>query len=680
MVGALRGAVSAPARGASPPADASASLTGTSHVRDHRHLRRPAAGAIDAPLLAAHERVAAPPRPGRGRPARRAGRRARPPAAVDHRRRDRPAAAVQRGRVGRASSTTARSTTTASSCPSWRRSATCSAPAATPRSSSTPGRQWGEACVERFRGMFAFALWDRNRGTLFLARDRLGVKPLYYALLPDGHAAVRLGAEGAARARRPAPRHRPARGRGVLRARLRAGAAHASSRAARKLPPAHTLAAARGEPLPAPARVLGRALHARPAASRDDEACERARVRRLRESVELRLISEVPLGAFLSGGVDSSAVVAMMAGVSPEPVNTCSIAFGDPAFDESRYAQAGRRALPRRATSSTVSRATTSTSSTRSPRLYDEPYADSSAIPTYRVCQLARQHVTVALSGDGGDESFGGYRRYRMHMMEERMRAAAAAGGAPAGVRPARPRLPEARLGAARAPRQDHVRRRWRATRSRRYFHSVSILRGRDAARLYSATSSGASSPGTTPSRCSDAHAARAGTDDPLALVQYLDLKTYLVGRHQHQGRPREHGALARGARAADGPPARRVAGDAAVGAQGARRRGQVPVQEGDGAACCRATSCTGRRWASRCRSRAGSAGRCANACARRCSVRTLRTRAGSTSGTLRHLVDEHQSGRRDYSAPLWTLLMFEAFLRHAQGGVVQRAREGIAA
>src|SRR6185369_14530543 len=143
---------------------------------------------------------------------------------------------------------------------------------------------------------------------------------------------------------------------------------------------------------------------------------------RLKESVRLRLISEVPLGAFLSGGVDSSAVVATMAAQSDGPVNTCSISFSDPRYDETRYAQEVAEQYRTRHFVDRVETDDFDLVDTLA-ALYDEPYADSSAIPTYRVCQLARRHVTVALSGDGGDENFAGYRRYKLFAMEESLRS-----------------------------------------------------------------------------------------------------------------------------------------------------------------------------------------------------------------------------------------------------------------
>src|SRR5262249_42896491 len=197
--------------------------------------------------------------------------------------------------------------------------------------------EWGEACVKRFRGMFAFALWDRNRETLFLARDRLGVKPLYYAQLPDG--VWLFGSELKALLVHPRlPREIDPLAVEEYFAYGYVPEPRTIFRGVLKLAPGCTVAVKRGashaEPVPywdVPFKPAGPITEA--------EAGEEL-IRRLRESVELRMISDVPLGAFLSGGVDSSGVVAMMAGISVDPVVTCSISFGDRAFNESAYAEA----------------------------------------------------------------------------------------------------------------------------------------------------------------------------------------------------------------------------------------------------------------------------------------------------------------------------------------------------
>ena len=383
---------------------------------------------------------------------------------------------------------------------------------------------WGEACVERFRGMFAFALWDRNRSTLFLARDRLGVKPLCYALLPDGtfifgselksllaHGALNREIDPCAIEEYFALGYVP-EPRTIF-------------RHARKLPPAHTLTIRRGVALPEPVVYWDPRFTLDRRLSVTDASAELAQ--RLDESVRLRLISEVPLGAFLSGGVDSSAVVASMAGMSSEPVNTCSISFADPAYDESHYA---RQVAERYKTRHYVDRVESEDFDLIDDlaRLYDEPFADSSAIPTYRVCQLARKHVTVALSGDGGDENFGGYRRYRLHMMEERMRA----------LLPLSMRRPMFGLLGQAYPKADWAPRMFRAKSTfevlgrnsvEAYFHGVSILRDPMRRRLFT-DSLRSQLGGYNAVEVFHRHARQANTEDPLALVQYLDLKTYLVG------------------------------------------------------------------------------------------------------------------------------------------------------
>jgi asparagine synthase (glutamine-hydrolysing) len=257
-----------------------------------------------------------------------------------------------------------------------------------------------------------------------------------------------------------------------------------------------------------------------------EEACEQLD-EKLRESIRLRMIAEVPLGAFLSGGVDSSAVVALMAGLSNEPVNTCSIAFDDPAFNEAQFAQKVADRYRTRHHCDLVASDDFDLVDTLA-SLYDEPYADSSAIPTYRVCQLARRHVTVALSGDGGDETFGGYRRYRLHLMEDRLRAAV----------PHSVRRPLFGLLGRCYPKADWAPRMFRAkttfegmarTSVEAYFHSVSILRGPMRKQLFTDRFR-REIDGYSAEDVFRYHAGRADTDDPLALIQYLDLKTYLVG------------------------------------------------------------------------------------------------------------------------------------------------------
>jgi asparagine synthase (glutamine-hydrolysing) len=383
--------------------------------------------------------------------------------------------------------------------------------------------EWGEDCVLRLRGMFAFAIWDRNRATLFLARDRLGKKPLYYALLPDGRFV--FGSElKSLLVHTDLPRAVDPRAIEDYFALGYVPDPKTILKHAHKLPPAHTLKLARGEPVAAPREYWD--VPFRPVAVGDLAETGAELVRRLREAVEIRLMSEVPLGAFLSGGVDSSAVVAMMAGLSGEPVNTCSISFGDPAFNESPYAEA---VATRYGTRHHVEQVDPEDFDLvdRLATLYDEPYADSSAMPTYRVCELARKRVTVALSGDGGDESFAGYRRYRWHVYEERLR-----GALPLGLR----RILFGTLGRA-YPKLDWAPRVLRAKSTFQalardavegYFHNFSILP--DALRLAAYSDAFKRELGGYRAiEVFNAHVGRA-PDHPLLMAQYLDFKTYLPG------------------------------------------------------------------------------------------------------------------------------------------------------
>jgi asparagine synthase (glutamine-hydrolysing) len=281
-------------------------------------------------------------------------------------------------------------------------------------------RQWGPASLERLNGMFAFAIYDAASDSLFLARDRLGVKPLFLCELGDGM--LLFGSE--LKAILAHPRFRPVVSPQAVEDYLAFGYVPDDAsilEGVRKLPAGHYLHLRRGLPTPQPVRWWDVDFSA---PSRASEAALREElVDRLRAAVRSRMVADVPLGAFLSGGVDSSAVVAFMAEASKQAVLTCSIGFDEADHDETRFAAevAQRFATDHR------SRIVASEDFPLIERLaasFDEPFADASALATYQVCALARERVKVALSGDGADEAFAGYRRYRLFMAEERARAA----------------------------------------------------------------------------------------------------------------------------------------------------------------------------------------------------------------------------------------------------------------
>jgi len=523
--------------------------------------------------------------------------------------------------------------------------------------------EWGEQCVRRFRGMFAFALCDRNKSIVFLARDRLGVKPLHYAILPDGH--LIFGSELKSLMVHPAFRREidPF----AVEEYLALGyipEPRTIFRGALKLPAAHTLMLRRGDPVPDPVKYWDVRF------SLEKEACDELR-ERLRESVRLRMISDVPLGAFLSGGVDSSAVVATMAEVSNDPVNTCSIAFTDPAFDESRYANLVADRFHTRHFVETVESDDFDLIDTLA-QTYDEPFADSSAMPTYRVCQLARKRVSVALSGDGGDESFGGYRRYRLHMLEERLRS-----GLPLGFR--RPLF--GLLGQA-YPKADWAPRIFRAKTTFQalardsvegYFHSVSIVRDALRRRLFSGSLK-ASLGGYSAVEIFRRHALNAETDDPLALVQYLDLKTYLVGDiNTKVDRASMAHSLEVREPLMDHPLVEWLASlPSSLKVQG--REGKYLLKKS-------MENCLPRQVMYR--PKMGFAVPLAawfrGPLRERMRVGLLDGHLIETGlfdrGSLDRLVEYHASGRQDFSAPIWTLLVFERFLAHALGAATQATR-----
>ncbi len=276
--------------------------------------------------------------------------------------------------------------------------------------------QWGvREAVPRFLGMYAFAVWDARERELVLGRDRLGKKPLYYHRGPAG---LLFGSELKALCADPAfPRRVDTEALGLYFRYLCVPAPRTIFRDTHQLPPAHLLVIRDPRaPLPAPEPYW-----------RLDEAFRRGRSepfpgddaemvaeleRRLRDAVRLRLEADVPLGALLSGGIDSSTVVALMQAEASQPVRTYSIGFDVAEHDEAKHAAAVANHLGTRHTLLRVSGQEALDVVPRLPDLFDEPFADPSAIPTYLVCGLARREVTVALTGDGGDELFGGYNRY----------------------------------------------------------------------------------------------------------------------------------------------------------------------------------------------------------------------------------------------------------------------------
>ena len=276
--------------------------------------------------------------------------------------------------------------------------------------------EYGADCPRHLRGMFAFAIWDERKEELFVARDRVGKKPLLYAKVGGSFV---FGSEFRALLLHPAV------GREVDRAAIHeylsfmcVPAPRTAFRDIRKLEPGHSLTLTRDGQVKT--ERYWQPDFSKKLKITEEEAGERA-LELLREAVRVRLMSEVPLGAFLSGGVDSSAVVALMAEASPTPVKTFSIGFDEQDFSELHHA----RRVAERVGAEHHEFVVRPDAMEVLPTLvehYGEPYADSSAVPTYYVSRETRRHVTVALNGDGGDECFAGYERYAAMSLSERYR------------------------------------------------------------------------------------------------------------------------------------------------------------------------------------------------------------------------------------------------------------------
>lgn len=382
--------------------------------------------------------------------------------------------------------------------------------------------EWGTDCVTHFRGMFAFAIWDANTESLFLARDRLGKKPLYYAELPSG--LIIFGSELKALLVNP-----------TLSRELDPCAVdeyfafgyipdpRTIYRSVCKLPPAHALLVRRGTS-PRVSRYWD--LRFAPQERPEAQICEEL-VERLEDAVALRLVSDVPLGAFLSGGVDSSAIVATMSRLSSDPVHCFSVGFGDREFDETEYA---RTVAERFGAHHVIDKVDPSDLLSLDGLIstFDEPFGDSSALPTTRVCAAASRGVKVALSGDGGDELFAGYRRHKWHMVQDRVRGFIPDSlrerlfGTLASIYP--------NLGwAPRSLRAKHTFEELAQSPADAYFQSVAVTSDAIRQRLLSGRLK-AELQGYQAKRLIHSAVEASESDDPLAQVLYADITTWLPG------------------------------------------------------------------------------------------------------------------------------------------------------
>jgi asparagine synthase (glutamine-hydrolysing) len=380
--------------------------------------------------------------------------------------------------------------------------------------------QWGRELLRRLRGMFAFALWDERAHQLFLARDHVGVKPLHYywdgaqflfaseikAILQDPGVGRKLDAQALddylTYLYIPGPK--------TVFANIR------------KLRP--------GRGLLVSARGLEEFeywdLDFTPRNGKSEADIAHDLNAALRDSVSSQLMSEVPLGAFLSGGIDSSAVVGTMANLLDEPVNTASIGFSEAAFDELPYARMIAQKYRTRAHEKIVHAEAAKILDTLAWH-FDEPFADSSMVPAYYVAQIARERVTVCLSGDGGDENFAGYRRYRFDVLENRLRD----------FMPQTLRGPLFGALGKIYPKADWLPQVFRAktlltnlalTPERGYFHTMSWFNPAMKAQSYK-PGLRRELQGYDPFSVVQAHFERARDWDPLSRIQYVDVKTYLV-------------------------------------------------------------------------------------------------------------------------------------------------------
>jgi asparagine synthase (glutamine-hydrolysing) len=378
---------------------------------------------------------------------------------------------------------------------------------------------YGDDCVTHLNGMFAFAIWDNRRKRLFIARDRLGVKPLYYAHLGD---TLVFGSELKAVIEYPAvPRDIDPMALDHFLTLEYIPSPRSIFCDARKLPAGHTLVYQDGQVDIRPYWRIPFQPRQGDCQSYVDELTDL-----LRDAVRIRMIADVPLGAFLSGGIDSSTVVSFMSELSSQPVQTFSIGFGDPTYNELPYARAVAQSFATNHYEEYLEPDVRELAEQLMTHL-DEPLGDFSILPTYLVSKVARQQVTVALSGDGGDEVFAGYDTYIAQSMAnsyDRMPALLRSKVLPAmlDIVPPQP----AKKGVVNKAKR--FVEGGRLSPSLRHTRWMMFLNDADKAALYQPTYR-AGLNGDTPAAVMQGYFAEARAADALAQGQYVDLKTYLV-------------------------------------------------------------------------------------------------------------------------------------------------------
>jgi asparagine synthase (glutamine-hydrolysing) len=524
--------------------------------------------------------------------------------------------------------------------------------------------QWGQSCVDKLQGMFTFAIWDKTTQSLFLARDRLGIKPLFYSIIDK---TLYFASELKSLTLLPNLNKKiDAKAIEQYFALGYAAEPHTIYQQVAKLPPGHTLSIKVGDSVPVIEQYWDVSYAKQTDMSEQDYLD--ATIEQFKSAVDSHMVADVPLGSFLSGGVDSSAVVAMMSQIGQEKgannaVTTCSIGFDVKDYNETDFARMVAKDYKTDHQEQIVASDDFELVDLLA-GLYDEPYADSSAMPTYRVCQLAREKVTVCLSGDGADELLAGYRRYGLMMNEEKVRS----------LLPYSIRKPVFGTLGKLYPKLDWAPQFLRAKTTFQslamdtaegYFHGVSLLNNAQRKALFS-DELFQELKGYTALDVFRGHQANFDGNDPLSLIQYLDIKTYLVGD-----------ILTKVDRAsmAHSLEVRVPFLDHKFVEWSATVPTAVKIKNGCGKYVLKKAMEPHLPHDVLYRKKMGFRVPLADwfrgplKQKLRDALLSDQMKASSlfNMNTIEKWLDEHQSGRKEYSAPLWTLLMFASFYKQAE-------------